>query len=164
MEHFAVLKYNDLKLSEPLSRPLPRWGQACQNGQMLLGGVTGHPKGLLGLVLPTWPLRSFVCANMADRLPSDDHLLLDRVIVMLLQFPLWDVLFWTSNSISNSYHRPFFSDLLCASCFHLLERALIIALGLRYKDKMNEFNLSLPLLGLRRDAKQCKEWLKAGNK
>lgn len=66
-------------------------------------------------------------------------------------------------SISNSNRRPFFSDLLCA-CFHLLERALTIALGLRYKDKMNEFNLSLPLLGLRRDAKQCKEWLKAGNK
>lgn len=41
------------------------------------------------LVLPTWPLRSFISADMADILPSEDLLLLNRIGVMLLHFPLF---------------------------------------------------------------------------
>lgn len=111
---FAVWMYNNLRFSEPLLRLLPHWGQACQNSQVLLEVL---PRNCLGWFYQHC-LRSLWTDFFLRLLP-----LLSIEVVILSQF-------------CDRFSVHFFTDMLCASRFQVLERDLTAAPRLRNEDKI----------------------------
>ena len=115
--------------SEPLLRPLPQWGQACENGHIVLMTLYVTPR-MLGLVLLQRGLfkSSFFCANVPDRLSSQyHHHLLDRIAV---------ILFCCEMFCFEGTFAYIFTDQSYSSCFQVLKSNLTTAARL-IKTKLN---------------------------
>ena len=116
-----------LRRSEPLLRLLPQRGQACRNDQTLPVWSQVTPRSCLG-----WCYQRCLWGA----LPWQTDSLLTIVLLLEIELVILPP-FLCEGFCFEGALVCWFTDLLCTSCFQLLEGNLTIAPTLRNTDKIN---------------------------